>query len=134
MNIKQLEQKYNEWGKHLPRLFECFSGDTHVRAFREGSEVALTTKHRETIKRIEARGKEYHTKVIAVLEGAYLFPQGETVFMTSYVVVDKDSEPVKINDRGMFETLAFVDNTSWDIQEWGMIAVKESLGLVFRIG
>ena len=82
----------------------------------------------------EVQDPEDYKKLIAVLLQDCEFSDGSKVTMISYVF-ETEEEPYTFEYRGLncYECLAFVDNITWDISEWGYISLTKINNNLIRV-
>ena len=86
----------------------------------------------------EVQDPEDYKKLIAVLLQDCEFSDGSKVTMISYVFETEEEPymfPYTIEHRGLtcYECLAFVDNITWDISEWGYISLTKINNNLIRV-
>lgn len=135
--MSMFTKDFNKWGKYFPHLFENYRKGEVYAYDSFGITHELSDYNKQVIERIEREGESYNLKVIAVINATYSL-EGEPVKMSSYLSFDEEGTLEIIETKGIHAgtgaVLAYVDNTSWDIQEYGYVNIIEKAGLLFRIG
>jgi hypothetical protein len=121
--------------EYLPYMYEEYEkGNVHLWD-GAGFTRALTDEHKKEIERLETEYKGLNLKVLGVFEGTYNLG-GDQCHMTAYAYTDDqyDNDPEIIDDEdGVVAFMAYVDNDSWGIQEYGDVCLKETVGCVMRV-
>lgn len=122
-----------EWKEILPYLSKQIEAKNVWRYDGSGATREITEEQAKKIKELES---EFNgTRVVAVLDAKYRFPDCEAHF-NSYLLLSDDSAAVVVNDgtRDYVMFFAFVDNMDDDsCSEFGDVGVIETCGLLRRI-
>ncbi|AWI06721.1 hypothetical protein [Clostridium drakei] len=122
-----------EWKEMLPYLSKQIEAKNVWRYDASGATRELTKKQANKIKELESEFKG--TRVVAVLDAKYEFPDCEIHFNT-YLLLSDDSTPIIANDgtREYVMFFAFVDNMDDTLcSELGDVGIVEICGLLRRV-
>jgi hypothetical protein len=117
-----------DWKKVMPFLAQEYEKGNVWRYDVTGISRELTEEMKEQIKELEEQGK---IKVMAVVETDCDL-SGEVAHMISYILMGRGLKPDVRKDNSVC-FYSYVNNVSWDIQEYGDILLIEKCGRVVRI-